>query len=662
MNNIDKATRRRSSSHSWVLIGYIPNAKFLYAKNDTARRAAKQQFFHDCMRRILEPLILAGNMGTRMVCGDGRTRLIFPILSNYIGDAPEQSLVTCVLESRCPKCTVPSDRQGDRIPVDREGAPLRNPQRTLRILKRCKDADTPTTAFTAEGLRPNFRPFWEHLPHSNIFQAITPDVLHQLHQGLIGEHLLPWMTSIAHKIGKDIVDMRFQSQTPFPSLRHFKEGISVISQWSGSEHREAEKVLVGIFAGSVPDAAMCAARALLKIVYLMRWQAHTDASLQAIDDAIDAFHNNKHAFVTEGCREDFNFPKLHSLEHYVDSLRLFGPADGYSTEISERLHIDYAKHAYLATNRRDYIAQMTKWIQRREKLAYFRAYQEWFDEDNFLSNRLAQAAAEAHQVPEPRDRRFHGPESVYSIAKQPGLKASAEELAKDHGIPDMSAALEKYLRTCSHEASTVQIPADQVYGLYRQMTLHHSGNTKTGLDEQRERIRAVPAVSGGRASIANPAAFSTVLVRVPKSSTHTDGTAFAGELSCSSSCNSRLTLISGLHVARVKALFDLPQHLRGLSSIPTRLAYIEWYTPFGPCDPVVGLRAVKPAWSSHERRVRKSDIIPIDAIVQAAHLQPDFRASAMRRWNADRVLDECDRFWFNTWVTPRTWAQFETPN
>ncbi|KAF8124425.1 hypothetical protein EV363DRAFT_1178049, partial [Boletus edulis] len=55
-----------------------------------------------------------------------------------------------------------------------------------------------------------------------------------------------------------------------------------------------------------------------------------------------------------------NMPKLHSLVHYVESIRQFGSLGGFNTENSERLHIDYAKKVYAATNRRDYTMQMTK--------------------------------------------------------------------------------------------------------------------------------------------------------------------------------------------------------------------------------------------------------------------------------------------------------------
>ncbi|KAH9056273.1 hypothetical protein EDB87DRAFT_1545019, partial [Lactarius vividus] len=79
-------------------------------------------------------------------------------------------------------------------------------------------------------------------------------------------------------------------------------------------------------------------------------------------------HNNKAVFVDLGVCEHFNIPKLHSLMHYSPSIALFGTTDNYNTEQTERLHIDFTKDAYHATNHKDEYPQMTLWLERREKL------------------------------------------------------------------------------------------------------------------------------------------------------------------------------------------------------------------------------------------------------------------------------------------------------
>src|SRR5260370_21412551 len=80
------------------------------------------------------------------------------------------------------------------------------------------------------------------------------------------------------------------------------------------------------------------------------------------------FHENKEVFIDLGVRDNFRSPKLHSLTHYASSIQLFGTTDNYNTEQMERLHIDLAKDAYRVTNHKDEYSQMTKWLERHEKV------------------------------------------------------------------------------------------------------------------------------------------------------------------------------------------------------------------------------------------------------------------------------------------------------
>lgn len=99
-------------------------------------------------------------------------------------------------------------------------------------------------------------------------------------------------------------------------------------------------------------------------MYLAQYTTHTSRTLRLLDDALAAFHANKSIFVDLGIRDHFHLPKLHSLDHYRRSIEFFGTKDNYDTQYSERLHIDMAKDAYRATNRKDELTQMTKWLER----------------------------------------------------------------------------------------------------------------------------------------------------------------------------------------------------------------------------------------------------------------------------------------------------------
>jgi hypothetical protein len=542
LNNIDKLVRRKLSSRAHVLIGYLPVSKFRVFK-PSSRLRARQQFFHDCMSRIMHPLVEAGTHGVKMTCADGLIRLVFPILSCYVADAPEQARVTCVKENHCPKCPVAPNERGEQLFPDYTGrVPLRDQGRAAYLLRVVDRSNVKTPAFKREGFRSTDHPFWADLPHTNIFMAITPDILHQLHNGLVGEHVVPWLQDIIKHISEHELDDRLRAMSPYPGLRYFRDGLLLISQWTGNERRELEKILLGCLVDLVPHNVFQATSALLDVVYYMRFESHDTDSLAALQDAIDSFHSHKHAFVELGIRNHFNFAKFHSLQHYVDSLRLFGSADGYSTDISERLHIDLAKNAYRATNRRDFFAQMVLWLQRREKMAFFAAYQTWFDEQEAARSQARPEAAHRPDAPKddvPRGA-IVGPHSTYLLAKAPSTRnVSLETIVSDTNVDNTTQgghhathfvdALNDYLHSVA--------PADQAAAsfsdndkicTYRQVTMLVRGNPQTGKPSQRERIRAVTSTPAGSGRYVASEVFSTVLVHVDEPNPATEGTVLQG--------------------------------------------------------------------------------------------------------------------------------------
>ena len=83
---------------------------------------------------------------------------------------------------------------------------------------------------------------------------------------------------------------------------------------------------------------------------LARYPIHTSETLAQMNDALHAFHLNYDILVSLGICTHFNIPKLHNSGHCFELIQLYGIADNFNTEFTERLHIDLVKDAYASTN------------------------------------------------------------------------------------------------------------------------------------------------------------------------------------------------------------------------------------------------------------------------------------------------------------------------
>ena len=429
IGNIPKEIRRKPSMHAQVLLAYLPVARLDHMVSESSKRRASQNLFHACMRHILRPLENAGAKGVQVKSGDGLVRRCHPILAVYAGDHPEQCLVSCIKTSECPKGT-PSGPLGENVPCH-----PRDIDDILEALEEFNPLEQPreyAAWCSGMGIKPVLNPFWKFLPYTNIYQSITPDILHQLHQGMT-KHLISWLQSA---FGTLELNHRCRYLPLNHNVRHFSKGISGFSRISGKEHAEICKVLLGLIIGlPLPDDCssdklLRAVRGILDFLYLAQLPSHTDETLNKMSAALDAFHTNKSIFTELQIRDDFNFPKLHSLLHYASSIRLFGTTDNYNTEHTERLHIDLAKNAYTATNRKDELAQMVVWLERKEKIARF---------DEFIRWRLCGRPPPPKEIP-PSTHRTH-----IQIARNPTALMSFDDICNEYGARNFRGALSKFL-------------------------------------------------------------------------------------------------------------------------------------------------------------------------------------------------------------------------
>jgi len=170
------------------------------------------------------------------------------------------------------------------------------------------------------------------------------------------------------------LDRRIRTLPPAYGLRHFKNGISALSQISGSECKNMAKILLGCLVGALPKKGLLAVKSILDFIYLAQYSTYDNITLGYMEDALQAWETNRSFFIQTGIREDFNIPKFHSLLHYMESIKLFGTTDNYNTEMFERLHIDFAKHGWRTSNFCDEFPQMVSWLSWQEKITSFDTY------------------------------------------------------------------------------------------------------------------------------------------------------------------------------------------------------------------------------------------------------------------------------------------------
>ena len=186
IGNIPKHIQQKPSRQGQVLLAYLPTSKLDHITNKASRRRCMSNLFHHCMQYIVKQMERAGREGIILVSGDGAVRRCYPILAAYIGDYLEQFLVSLVKSGNCPICPAPRDDIGNWDSI-------LEPRNTKDIIDALNSINKGAAEFTESCADACIKPvqcvFWKDLPFIEIYSSITPDILHQLYQGLL-KHLI----------------------------------------------------------------------------------------------------------------------------------------------------------------------------------------------------------------------------------------------------------------------------------------------------------------------------------------------------------------------------------------------------------------------------------------------------------------------------------------
>ncbi|QRV99241.1 hypothetical protein RhiJN_27260 [Ceratobasidium sp. AG-Ba] len=680
IGNLPKRLRRRTSKRANVLLGYLPVPKLDCETNEEQRRYHRRNLFHSCMRKLLEPLAKACKNGVEVTCADGNIRRIYPVLAAYVADFIEQCKVACIKQTHCPLCSVDPRKKGNL-----GNAPPRTHDGIIDAIK--KHRGEGSAEFERLGLY-DVNPFWNGFPHIRIEYLMTPDLLHQLHKGVLKDHLTKWVTQL---MGKQTIDERHSTMPEYHGMRHFKNGITRVSQWTGRELKEMAKTLLPVIS-DMDRRVVTAARPLLDFAYLAHSSSLSDSELQAMEESLHTFHANKHVFEELGAlrtKDGFHgIPKVHMIQHYVKLIKMLGTPDGYNTETSERLHIDFAKMGYRASNKVNAIKQMAMYIQRSEAIAMHEEHleetsnraalevidgrgdgedeesewDEWEDVeevedpeeasdveirlqlavelDKFLADGRLRVGGEWQEEPPAEDaedadqgtERFHPVPEVVT-AKTPTASTTLGALQDSNDAPRLLQSLHAYVRKIRPTLTPQQIqatltPATKVPTWTRARLFHSPPPFKPSEGPHIDTIRAQPVKIDCFQRVCRPARFDTVLIQ---------------------NKNPQGVGIHRYRPARVRAIFELPERFQHICN--EKLAYVELFNTVsqGPNAPTGLFTTARSVIGG----VRSTAVVPLSDIAMTCHLAPRYRLFQPEdplNQHSD-VLQLCDYFFINIFAT-----------
>jgi len=141
--------------------------------------------------------------------------------------------------------------------------------------------------------------------------------------------------------------------------------VSTLKQVTGREHRDVQRYIIPVIAGTVTPEFVTAIRALLDVRYFAQSSVISEDICQNIESSLLLFHQYKEAVMAAGARrgkknpiENWFIPKLEFLQSVAMNTRYNGVACQWSADITENAHIHIVKDPARSGNNKGYESQI----------------------------------------------------------------------------------------------------------------------------------------------------------------------------------------------------------------------------------------------------------------------------------------------------------------
>ncbi|KAF9778110.1 hypothetical protein BJ322DRAFT_1014885 [Thelephora terrestris] len=643
---------RRAHKNSLVLIGFLPIPKGARKDTDTEEFWwFKRDLTHRSIATILLPLRPFMKTPNIVLCPDQYFRQALYGLGPHIADYLEQATLAWILFGWCPTCLGYPDS------LD---APCRHRSAVhTDILVGLHDEETLRASY---GIAPKPMPYTTYFPRADIFEVMTPDLLHQLIKGVYKDHLVDWVGKyLEHVHGTaggarviDEIDRRIALAPPFPGLRRFKQGQN-FSQWTGDDSKALMKVYMNAIQAFVPPAIVETFAAFLEFCYIARRNIITEDSLRLLNVALGRFHEARQVFAgtirVEG-PSAFSLPRQHSMVHYFDHIKNFGSPNGLCSSITESKHITAVKRPWRRSNKHMALPQMIKSNQRLDKLAAARAD---FTARGMLVDSCLIKAIEAVLDAMESDENSTLDDDDEASSDDTESESDSElfnNLTDTDAMPS-TAPTRSY--PTSLDGLGLKIGQHDLLDLTRRF-LFYQLNPTSPISPDQLTLTECPMIWGSKTSVyhsatatfrapSNPSGPGGMYREVIRSTPFWPRGDFPGprrdcifvDMGDPGSVG-----MKGVLVARVYLFFRFSYNR---TNYPCAL--VHWYSTSSELDASTGMWVVHP--ESTHWGTRHMGVIHLDSIVRGAHLLPKFPSDApvYREINYMNVLDVYTSFYVN---------------
>ncbi|KAJ7441973.1 hypothetical protein B0H11DRAFT_2348854 [Mycena galericulata] len=601
---------RRAHGNGVLPVAFLPIPKTTRKHRKTVPfQKFVRQMYHACLARVFEPLKAGMTTPEVVRCPDGHFRRAIYGLGPYIADYPEQVWLACIVQGWCPKC--------DAMPnnLDAPGARMRSHRKTDFLIT-CFD---PGTLWDDFGIRSDIVPFTHDFPRAEIYELISPDLLHQIIKGTFKDHLVEWVMQYLHETHGETraleiiadIDHRISAVPSFPGLRRFPDGRD-FHQWTGDDSKALMKVYLAAVAGHVPSEMVKCIAAFLDFCYLVRRNALITDTLDAIDEVLNRFHTHRDIFIATGVRVTISLPRQHSMVHYCTSIILFGSPNGLCSSITESKHIKAVKEPWRRSSRYKALIQMLRILTRLDRLAALRGI---FTTQGMMQGstssyalqtirgELPQPPAAAEEVVDDDDGGdTPGPKSLSSIelasTPQRAFPKNIDHLAAHIRQPKLPELVRRFLYDQLNPDADIpatQVPLESCPSFSRRVSVFFSAVARFYAPSDlcgaggmyRERIRANPNWQNQYPR------YDTVFVV-----TDPDRPG-----------------MEGMVIGRTLLFFSFT-----FRDVYYPCALIHWHSPANGIDEDTGMWVVTPGFERNGRR--SLAVVHLDCIARAAHLLP----------------------------------------